>query len=84
MDTATDTAIAPSEYIVLSLHSEEAVTDRLECIAIADNGCGMSKEQLFEAMKLGSEASYNSDSLGKFGMGLIGILKLKAELKISF
>lgn len=40
-------------------------------ITIADNGSGMTAEQLIEAMKLGSESEYNSASLGKFGMGLI-------------
>lgn len=44
---------------------------RIESITIADNGSGMTADQLIEAMKLGSESEYNSASLGKFGMGLI-------------
>ncbi len=50
-------------------------TDPLETIAVAivDNGYGMSKEQLFEAMRLGSCTVENEraiDDLGRYGMGL--------------
>ena len=44
---------------------------RIESVTIADNGSGMTADQLIEAMKLGSESDYTSASLGKFGMGLI-------------
>lgn len=42
-------------------------------IAICDNGCGMTQEELFDAMKYGSELKENNrseDDLGRFGMGL--------------
>ncbi len=42
-------------------------------VAIVDNGLGMSKEQLFEAMRLGSctvEGERATDDLGRYGMGL--------------
>ena len=42
-------------------------------IAIFDNGEGMSQEQLFEAMRLGScsvEDARSEDDLGRYGMGL--------------
>lgn len=46
----------------------------LECfVAICDDGCGMSREELFDAMKYGSEQKRDgrSDSdLGRFGLGL--------------
>lgn len=39
-------------------------------IVISDNGNGMSKEELQEAMRLGSEQSYEDTALGKYGLGL--------------
>ncbi len=40
-------------------------------ILIADNGCGMSREVLDEALKLGSDTNHDDETdLGKFGMGL--------------
>ena len=43
------------------------------CIAICDNGNGMTQEELFDAMKYGSTLkgkSRSDDDLGRFGMGL--------------
>lgn len=43
------------------------------CIAICDNGNGMTKEELFDAMKYGSTLKGKEraeDDLGRFGMGL--------------
>jgi len=39
-------------------------------VTIADNGEGMSPQQLREAMRFGSEREYESEDLGKFGLGL--------------
>lgn len=42
-------------------------------ISIADNGCGMSEQELFEAMKTGSKnplEERTADDLGRFGLGL--------------
>jgi len=39
-------------------------------VRIADNGKGMDEEQIKEAMRFGSERTYNKDALGKFGLGL--------------
>lgn len=39
-------------------------------VRIADNGKGMTPEQLREAMRYGSERDYGDDDLGKFGLGL--------------
>lgn len=39
-------------------------------IAIADNGTGMDREGLLNAMKYGSDQRANAASLGKFGLGL--------------
>jgi len=37
---------------------------------IADNGCGLSRSELEEAMRLGTETTYVERDLGKFGMGM--------------
>lgn len=39
-------------------------------VMIANNGKGMTEDQLKEAMRFGSEREYNEKSLGKFGLGL--------------
>ena len=39
-------------------------------VRIADNGTGMSRDQLQEAMRYGSERDYSEGDLGKFGLGL--------------
>ncbi len=40
-------------------------------ITIDDDGCGMDKETLSEALRLGSDTEHQSGDLGKFGMGLV-------------
>jgi hypothetical protein len=39
-------------------------------VMIADNGLGMSALQLKEALRFGSEREYDTEDLGKFGLGL--------------
>lgn len=39
-------------------------------VSIADNGVGMSAQELREALRFGSERDYEDDDLGKFGLGL--------------
>jgi hypothetical protein len=39
-------------------------------VRIADNGKGMKPDELREAMRYGAERDYDSDDLGKFGLGL--------------
>ena len=39
-------------------------------LRIADNGTGMTKPVLREAMRFGSDTEYGSDDLGRFGLGL--------------
>lgn len=41
-------------------------------MAIADNGDGMNRARLTEAMRIGSETAYEGNSLGKYGYGLKG------------
>ena len=44
--------------------------DRDIQISIADNGCGMTKEELLNGMKYGSKEKNDPRRLGKFGMGM--------------
>jgi anti-sigma regulatory factor (Ser/Thr protein kinase) len=39
-------------------------------VRISDNGKGMTRDQLLEAMRYGSDKDYEIDDLGKFGLGL--------------
>ena len=39
-------------------------------VSIADNGLGMSPQDLREALRFGSERDYEDEDLGKFGLGL--------------
>ena len=39
-------------------------------LSVYDNGIGMDREELINAMKLGSKARPSAESLGKFGLGL--------------
>lgn len=39
-------------------------------VCVADNGCGMDRDGLLNAMKYGSKQRENLSSLGKFGLGL--------------
>ena len=40
------------------------------CVVICDNGVGMNKKELVNAMKFGSDKDYDKKDLGKFGLGL--------------
>lgn len=44
---------------------------RDDCILISDDGYGMDKETLTEAIKLGSDTQKEQSDLGRFGMGLV-------------
>jgi hypothetical protein len=39
-------------------------------VVISDDGCGMEKRTLIEAMRYGSKKDYSASDLGKFGLGL--------------
>lgn len=43
--------------------------DNIVC-RIQDDGCGMSESELEEAMRLGTNTTYEDNDLGKFGMGM--------------
>ncbi len=52
--------------------SGQKTFDRIE---VADNGTGMNREQLLDALRLGSADNYGAGSLSKYGMGLNSLLK---------
>ena len=52
------------------IHVDFKRTGKGFSLVIRDNGKGMTKPELREAMRLGSDVSYDPESLGKFGMGL--------------
>ncbi|MCX2743662.1 ATP-binding protein [Mangrovivirga sp. M17] len=44
--------------------------DRNIVCRIQDDGCGMNENELEEAMRLGTDTTYEENDLGKFGMGM--------------
>ena len=73
-----ESAIADVIDNSISAHATEVVIrfpiDPSDCfVAICDNGEGMTEEELFDAMKYGSEQktdNRSADDLGRFGLGL--------------
>lgn len=59
-------ANATSILITATMGSRSGQID----VTIADNGCGMSPDEVLNAMKYGSDERVDSHSLGKFGLGL--------------
>jgi len=55
-----------------AVHIEMFAQDgsRPAAIVIADNGRGMDREQLYEAMRFGAFQEYSAEDLGKYGLGL--------------
>src|SRR5262249_32109340 len=54
-------------------------TDGIHNVIIADNGNGMSDEELREAMRVGSRSSKSDKQLGKYGIGLKSASLSQAE-----
>ena len=44
--------------------------DKPAYIAVVDDGKGMDRDELYEAMRYGSRREYTTDDLGKYGLGL--------------
>src|SRR5262249_13118559 len=49
-------------------------------LSIVDNGNGMTKAELAEAMRIGSASNYEANSLGKYGYGLKGASGSQAKV----
>ena len=45
-------------------------TAKEPCVVICDNGKGMNKEELIEALRFGADRDYKDKDLGRFGLGL--------------
>lgn len=53
-------------------------------VAIADNGCGMDKETLIQAITMGSDTTKEDWQLGRFGMGLVTAgISLSPYIRVS-
>jgi hypothetical protein len=72
-----NTAIADIVDNSIAARSSEVYVDilprsgsRPAAIMIADNGNGMGRKELHEAMRFGAYQKYSEDDLGKFGLGL--------------
>lgn len=63
-----DNSIAASATKI-SVRVALALDGELE-VSVSDNGCGMTKTDLLNAMKYGSRVRESAASLGKFGLGL--------------
>lgn len=63
-----DNSIA-AEASRVSIHVSLAMDGELE-VSVADNGYGMDRDELLNAMKYGSRVRETPASLGKFGLGL--------------
>jgi hypothetical protein len=67
MDNSID---AGATEIQIEASGKKNQRDPVSEISIFDNGCGMTGEQLNEALTLGTESDKSVSSLGCFGMGL--------------
>ena len=61
---------ASATEIQIEASGKKNQRDPVSEISIFDNGCGMTGEQLNEALTLGTESDKSVSSLGCFGMGL--------------
>lgn len=67
-DLVDNSIAAKASNIAIEMRFEEDAGD--SWFRIADNGTGMSGNTITEAMRFGTERDYDSDELGKFGLGL--------------
>jgi hypothetical protein len=66
VDNAVTEKVAANKIsVTFSLSTRGKITCRIK-----DNGCGMNAGELEEAMRLGTETTYEDKDLGKFGMGM--------------
>jgi hypothetical protein len=68
-DVLDNSITAEAKHIWIELPA----TDKLLYLSMLDDGCGMDKDTLFNAMKYGSQSCHNSrttNDLGRFGLGL--------------
>lgn len=61
----TEKVAANKVSVILALSTKKKISCRIQ-----DNGCGMNAKELEEAMRLGTDTTYEDEDLGKFGMGM--------------
>jgi hypothetical protein len=69
-DIADNSIDANATEIVIEASGASNQSDPVNNIDIFDNGCGMNREQLINALTLGSDTNKGVGALGCFGMGL--------------
>lgn len=67
-DLIDNSIAAGASEIHIEIFSQQG--SRPAAIVIADNGRGMDREALHEAMRFGAFQEYTADDLGKYGLGL--------------
>lgn len=67
-DLVDNSIAANASEILIDIHAQEG--NRPPYIVIADNGRGMDRAALHEAMRFGAFQDYSTDDLGKYGLGL--------------
>jgi len=51
-------------------YASKKITKQIEMIAVADDGCGMNEEELWNSLVMGEGTRAEAKGIGKFGMGL--------------
>lgn len=67
-DLVDNSIAASASEVLIDIHAQEG--SRPPHIVIADNGRGMNRQELHEAMRFGAFQDYSPDDLGKYGLGL--------------
>lgn len=67
-DLVDNSIAAQASEVYIDIYGQDG--SRPPHIVIADNGHGMDREELHEAMRFGAFQEYSSDDLGKYGLGL--------------
>lgn len=74
MDIVDNSFVASSKEITIKLVLKDGMTvnnpKNIEKIIIVDNGGGMDVGKLKKALELGSDVTYSTNSLSKYGLGL--------------
>ena len=97
LDIVDNSVVAGAKNITIRLFMKEGMNinnrQNVERVQVIDDGKGMDTEEIKKALQLGSDVSYSSNSLSKYGMGLksagfslgnrIELVSKKAGKKVS-
>ena len=67
-DLIDNSIAAQASEVYVDIYGQDGT--RPPHIVIADNGHGMDRDELHEAMRFGAFQEYSADELGKYGLGL--------------